>query len=112
MIQPKAVTLALMLHQFFVDYLPRQRALSPHTLCSYRDSIKLLLQFVAKKSGDVTKLTVEHFNVADITAFLQHLETRRRSCTATRNVRLSAIHSFFRYLVHNALNTWRKLSES
>jgi integrase/recombinase XerD len=98
MIQPKAVTLALMLHQFFVDYLPRQRALSPHTLCSYRDSIKLLLQFLAKKSGDVTKLTVEHFNVTDITAFLQHLETRRRSCTATRNVRLSAIHSFFRYL--------------
>jgi integrase/recombinase XerD len=98
MIQPKPATLAFMLRGFFVDYLPRQRALSPHTLCSYRDSIKLLLQFLAEKSGDITKLTVEHFNVTDITAFLQHLETRRHSCTATRNVRLSAIHSFFRFL--------------
>jgi site-specific recombinase XerD len=87
-----------MLHGFFVDYLPRQRALSPHTLYSYRDSIKLLLQFFAGKNGDITKLTVEDLTVARITAFLQHLETTRRNCTCTRNVRLSAVHSFFRYL--------------
>jgi site-specific recombinase XerD len=87
-----------MLHGFFVDYLPRQRALSPHTLCSYRDSIKLLLQFFAERNGDITKLTVEYLTVAHVTAFLQHLETARRNCTGTRNVRLSAIHSFFRYL--------------
>ena len=98
MIQRKPATLAFMLHGFFVDYLPHQRALSPHTLCSYRDSIQLLLQFLARNSGDVSKLTVEHLNVTDITAFLQHLETGRHSCTATRNVRLSAIHSFFRFM--------------
>ena len=40
---PKSSTLALALHGFFVDYLPRLRALSPHTLQSYRDSLKLLL---------------------------------------------------------------------
>ena len=87
-----------MLHGFFVEYLPRQRALSPHTLCSYRDSIKLLLQFFAERNGDITKLTVEQLTVAHVTAFLQHLETARHNCTGTRNVRLSAIHSFFRYL--------------
>jgi site-specific recombinase XerC len=49
MSQRKPATVAFMLHGFFVDYLPRQRALSPHTLCSYRDSIKLLLQFLAER---------------------------------------------------------------
>jgi integrase/recombinase XerD len=98
MTRPKPATLASMLHGFFVDYLPRQRALSPHTLCSYRDSIKLLLQFFVESNGDITKLTVEQLTVAHVTAFLQHLETARHNCTGTRNVRLSAIHSFFRYL--------------
>jgi site-specific recombinase XerC len=117
MIQRKPATLAFMLHGFFVDYLPRQRALSPHTLCSYRDSIKLLLKFLAGKSGHVSKLTVEHLNVTDITAFLQHLETGRHSCTATRNIRLSAIHSFFRYIggecpehLAQASASWRRSS--
>jgi integrase/recombinase XerD len=98
MTRPKQATLASMLHSFFVDYLPRQRALSPHTLCSYRDSIKLLLQFFAERNGGITKLTVEDLTVAHVTAFLQHLETAWHNCTGTRNVRLSAIHSFFRYL--------------
>jgi integrase/recombinase XerD len=98
MTRSKASNLACMLRGFFVDYLPRQRALSSHTVCSYRDSIKLLLRFFAGKNGDATKLTIEHLTVARITAFLQHLETGRRNCTCTRNVRLSAVHSFFRYL--------------
>ena len=98
MTRPKPSNLASLLRGFFVDYLPRQRALSPHTLASYRDSIKLLLQFFAGKNGDTTKLTIEYLTVTRITAFLQHLETARRNCTCTRNVRLSAVHSFFRYL--------------
>jgi integrase/recombinase XerD len=89
MTRPKPATLASMLHSFFVEYLPRQRALSPHTLCSYRDSIKLLLQFFAERNGGITKLTVEDLTVAHVTAFLQHLETARHNCTGTRNVRLS-----------------------
>jgi site-specific recombinase XerC len=58
MTRPKPATLASMLHSFFVEYLPRQRALSPHTLCSYRDSIKLPLQSFAKRNGASLKLTV------------------------------------------------------
>ena len=91
-------TLALTLRGFFTDYLPRQRALSPHTLLSYRDSLKLLLKFTAGKKGDPSQLTVEHLTVEKITAFLQSLESARHNRVSTRNVRLSAIHSFFRYL--------------
>jgi site-specific recombinase XerD len=83
---------------FFRDYLPHQRALSPCTLQSYRDSLKLLLQFAAGKKGDPSQLTVEHLSVEKIKAFLQSLETGRRNQVSTRNVRLSAIHSFFRYV--------------
>jgi integrase/recombinase XerD len=90
--------LAHALHGFFTDYLPQQRALSPHTLQSYRDSLKLLLQFTAGKSGDPSQLTVEKLNVERVTGFLQGLENRRHNQIGTRNVRLSAIHSFFRYL--------------
>ena len=81
-----------------MDYLPRQRALSPHTLQSYRDSLKLLLQFTAAKKGDPSQLVVEQLSVEKVTAFLQSLEVDRNNRVSTRNVRLSAIHSFFRYL--------------
>jgi site-specific recombinase XerD len=95
---PTVTSLASGLKDFFLDYVPRQRALSAHTIQSYRDSLKLLLQFTARKKGDPSRLTVEHLSVEKVTAFLQNLETVRRNCVSTRNVRLSAIHSFFRYL--------------
>jgi site-specific recombinase XerD len=89
--------LAQTLRGFFTEYLPRQRAMSPHTIHSYRDSLKLLLQFVAGKH-DPTALTIEELSPKRILAFLDHLEEKRRSKACTRNVRLTAIHSFFRYL--------------
>jgi integrase/recombinase XerD len=94
----KASALACALNGFFTDYLPRQRALSPHTLHSYRDSLKLLLQFVAGKNGDPSQLTIETLTVERVTAFLHHLEKGRGNQSSTRNVRLSAVHSFFRYV--------------
>ena len=54
----KSSTLALKLQGFFSDYLPRQRALSRHTLLNYRDSLKLLLKFVAGNKGDPLHLAV------------------------------------------------------
>jgi site-specific recombinase XerD len=95
---PKVSSLASGLKDFLLDYVPRQRGLSPHTIQSYRDSLKLLLQFAAGKTGDPSQLTVADLSVEKTTAFLQNLETTRRNCASTRNVRLSAIHSFFRYL--------------
>jgi site-specific recombinase XerD len=94
----KTATLARALHTFFLDYLPKQRAFSADTRRSYRDSIKLLLRFVVGKLGDPSGLEVEHLNVERILAFLEHLETARHNSVGTRNVRLAAIHSFFRYV--------------
>lgn len=91
-------TLAHALHRFFTEYLPEQRAMSPHTLHSYRDSLKLLLRHAAGKSQDPSLLAVEHLTVDRIVAFLQHLETARKNKPCTRNVRLTAIHSFFRFV--------------
>ena len=91
--------LARCLHGFFTDYVPRQRAMSPHTAHSYRDSLKLFLRFVAGEKQDPSTLTVEHLTSEQTLSFLQHLETDRKNKTCTRNVRLGAIHSFFRYLI-------------
>lgn len=96
--QNTATNLADALHGFFTDYLPRQRALSPHTIYSYRDSLKLPLQFVAGKKADPSHLTIEQLTVEKLTDFLQHLEAGRKNAVTTRNVRLSAVHSFVRYL--------------
>lgn len=83
---------------FLGDYLPHLRACSAHTILSYRDSLKLLLQFAAGTNRKTTELTVEHLTPHIVTAFLDYLESKRGNGTATRNVRLTAIHSFFEYL--------------
>ncbi|MEI6196964.1 MAG: tyrosine-type recombinase/integrase [Verrucomicrobiota bacterium] len=90
--------LALAVRRFLGDYLPHQRAFSTHTIRSYRDSLKLLLQFAAGSKRRVADLTVGDLMPEKIIAFLDSLEQRRGNDGATRNVRLSAIHSFFDYL--------------
>lgn len=90
-------TLAQILLGFFTQYLPKVRAMSLHTLHSYRDSIKLLLRFVAGKKGDPCHVEIEQLTTERITAFLDNLEHEHGNTVGTRNVRLGAIHSFFRY---------------
>jgi integrase/recombinase XerD len=90
--------LAAALKGFLGEYLPQQRAYSAHTILSYRDSLKLLLQFAAGTKRKMTELTVEHLSPQTVVAFLDHLENKRGNQAATRNVRLTAIHSFFEYL--------------
>lgn len=90
--------LALAVRRFLGDYLPHQRAFSIHTIRSYRDSLKLLLQFAAGPKRHVTNLMVGDLMPEKIIAFLDGLEQHRGNDAATRNVRLSAIHSFFDYL--------------
>jgi integrase/recombinase XerD len=95
-------TLACALRSYFTDYLPKQRAISPHTLSSYRDSLKLFMQFVAGEKADPCLLMLEKLSAEQVSDFLQYLEDSRHNLAATRNVRLSAIHSFFRYVgVHH-----------
>ena len=91
--------LARALRAFFADHLPRVRGTSPHTILSYRDSLVLLLRFVATETQrSVLQLDLDDLAPQPILAFLQHLELNRHNSVATRNVRLAAVHAFFRYL--------------
>lgn len=94
-----STTLARTLRAFFAEHLPAVRGVSPHTVCSYRDAFTLLLRFLAERRGlSVVKLDFRDFSPDEIVAFLQHLERQRANCTATRNARLAAIHSFARFV--------------
>jgi site-specific recombinase XerD len=91
--------LARAIKDYFGNHLPGLRGMSPHTVRSYRDTMTLLLRFVARENScDVVALDLDHLGVEVVLAFLQHLEQERRNSAATRNVRLAAIHAFFRYL--------------
>src|SRR6266576_2201786 len=90
--------LAPILQGFFTDKLIAQRQASPHTIAAYRDTCRLPLDFA---SGQARKqpcqLDIADLDAPLITAFLQHLETGRANTVTTRNARLAAIHSLFRY---------------
>jgi len=91
--------LARCLGQFFTEYLPAVRGMSPHTQKSYRDSLVLLLRFLCSRSSlHPTKLDLEHLTPEAVVAFLDHLEEDRHNCVPTRNVRLAAVHAFFSYV--------------
>ena len=91
-------TLAPTLQAFFTDRLIRQRRVSPHTIRAYRDTIRLLVTFAAARKGTAaSKLTFEDLDAKTISAFLDHLEHDRGCTPRTRNARLAAIRSFYRY---------------
>jgi site-specific recombinase XerD len=87
------------LEAFFTDRLIRQRRASPHTIGGYRDTFRLLLGFVRQRFKKApSRLAIEDLDAPLIGAFLDYLEQERGNSARTRNVRLAAIHSFFRYL--------------
>jgi integrase/recombinase XerD len=95
---PSPNTLGRALRRFFTDHLPRVRGASSHTVQSYRDAFVLLLRFVAaQRRVAVSELDLSDLGPQEVLNFLQHLEAERHSVPATRNVRLAAIHAFFRY---------------
>jgi integrase/recombinase XerD len=88
-----------LLQSFFTDRLLRQRQASPHTIAGYRDCFRLLLKFATGKLGKSScQLRIEDFDASFIGLFLDHLESTRKNSARSRNVRLAAIHSFFRYV--------------
>ena len=96
-IQP--TLLARSLRDFFNDYLPGLKGSSPHTIRSYRDTFVLLLRFLATtKQLDSAALDFDHLDPPTIIAFLTYLEETRHNQATTRNVRVAAIHAFFRYV--------------
>jgi site-specific recombinase XerD len=90
--------LAPLLEGFFTQRLIAQRRVSPHTIASYRDTFRLLLGFAEKRLGRApSKLTLENFTAPFVTSFLDELECKRANGARSRNLRLAAIRSFFRY---------------
>lgn len=84
---------------FLSVYLPFQKNVSKNTVCSYRDTFKLLIQYCREiHTMPVERITMSLLSNELILGFLQWLETERKCSISTRNQRLAAIHSFFRYL--------------
>lgn len=97
--ETKPNALAMALREFFSEYLPRARGLSRCTLLSYRDSLSLLLRFVAGHLGrPVAELGMDAITPQVVIAFLDHLEEGRHNKASTRNVRLAALHAFVRHV--------------
>jgi site-specific recombinase XerD len=97
--KPLPNLLGAIVRDYFTDHLPRLRGASPHTIHSYRDSIVLLLRFLAAQGGKaITQLDLVDIDPSGILAFLSYLEKERKNGVSTRNVRLSAIHAFFHFV--------------
>jgi site-specific recombinase XerD len=92
---------ATLLEGYFTQRLMRQRQASAHTIASYRDSFRLLLEFVQKRLHKApSALALEDIDAPLVTAFLDELEQVRGVRARTRNLRLTAVHSFFRYAAY------------
>jgi len=88
-----------LLESFFMDRLMRQRQASPHTIASYRDTFRLLIQYAQQRLQKApSQLSMPDLDTRFLGAFLDHLEQKRDNSARSRNVRLAAIHSFFRYV--------------
>ena len=93
------VSFSTLLQGYFTDRLMQQRNASQHTISSYRDTFRLLLAFAQNITGKLpNKLQIEDLNAPFIGRFLEHLENDRNNTAQSRNIRLAAIHSFFRYV--------------
>jgi integrase/recombinase XerD len=86
------------LQSFFTEWLVRQRQVSQHTVAAYRDTFRLLLAFAQQATGRApSQLDWDNLDAPLIAAFLEHLETERHNSIRTRNARLAAVHSLFRF---------------
>ena len=90
--------IASTLQAFFTDRLVQQRNASPNTVVAYRRTFCLLLRFLQARTGkEPSSLDFADLSAPAIVAFLQHLEIERENSIRSRNARLAAIHSFFRF---------------
>jgi site-specific recombinase XerD len=91
-------TLAPTLQAYFTDHLIGQRRVSPQTVAAYRNALKLLLVFAQDRAGKPPfRLDLADLDAPLIGAFLAHLENERGNSVRSRNARLAAVHSLFRY---------------
>jgi integrase/recombinase XerD len=96
-------TLPALVQRFFTDRLTGQLEASPNTIAGYRDTFRLLLRYASQRFGKPpTTLKVEDLDAALVGEFLTHVEKVRRNSARSRNARLAAIRSFYRYVAMNA----------
>lgn len=94
-------SIASQMAAFLQEYLPSQRGASQHTCDSYAYGFQLLFDFASKRLKVApSAVALEQIDAALVCAFLEHLERERHNTATTRNVRLAAIKSFFRFLEH------------
>jgi site-specific recombinase XerD len=92
------ISLPALITDFFITHLAKERGASSHTVIAYRDALKMLLSFAARlRCCTVDRLRFEDLSVEVILQFLTHLENDRQNSVRSRNARLAALHSFFRY---------------
>lgn len=97
-IAPKPPSFALLVQQFFSEYLVAQRAVSPRTVASYRDALMLFLDFASSKLGKPpTRMRLLDIQPDLILAFLDHLEHERHNVVRSRNLRLTALRAFLKF---------------
>ena len=99
---PEAAThspsFSALVQQFFTEYLVSQRAMSPHTVASYRDALMLFLDFAHARLGKApTNLHLDDIKPDLILAFLDHLEQQRNNTVRSRNLRLTALRAFLKF---------------
>jgi site-specific recombinase XerD len=93
------ITLPALIQRFFTDRLCVQMEASRHTVAGYRDTFRLLLRYASARHGKPpVKLTIEDIDADLVADFLVHTETARGNSARSRNTRLAAIRSFFRYV--------------
>ena len=96
-----STTLAVLLETFFTQRLMSQRQASPHTFSSYRDTFRLLLRFAQERlHKPPSRLDFAEIDAPLIAAFLDDLEQSRSITARSRNLRLTAIRSFFHYAAY------------
>lgn len=94
-----AMTLPALIQRFFTDRLCTQMEASRHTVAGYRDTFRLLMRYASARHGKPpVRLAVEDIDADLVADFLVHGETARGNCARSRNTRLAAIRSFFRYV--------------
>jgi len=90
-----------LLEQFFVEYLAEKRAVSRHTVASYRDTFQLFLLYAKGATGKIpTNRSLRDIKPELILSFLNHLEQERGNSVRSRNARLSAIRCFLKFAAH------------
>lgn len=101
------------LTRFFTGYLVGERGASTHTIRSYSEIFTLVLTYMDKvRTKAADRLTLDHFNRETVLDFLDWLEKIRKSSHSTRNQRLAALHSFFRYMQYEdvkRLGQWQDI---